>query len=373
MKHISSLDGLRGAAALLVVFFHYFPREGVGLLGRLMSIGWIGVDIFFVLSGFLITTILYEQRGADHYFRNFYIRRLLRLSPIYYLLFAIALVSALWMHIPLHPLQLGMLLYAANFVLPIDDSMGNIGSFELFHVWSLSVEEQFYLIWPWLVGGRLSKESLRKVCLCGILIAPILRLAMVYEHVYSLWIYQSLLCRMDSLLLGAFLALIPLPSLRTARRVACVALLVFGVTVWKGHTAFFQSSPIQGLGYSALAFLSASLLTMSLHPRTMVSRIFSSKLLRFYGKYSYGLYLWHFFLRPQFDAQKLWMERHLSSRTIADVISFVLVLAISTVIAMASYRWIEQPFLRLKSRFAPSSSVLASSGMNRKEARGREA
>jgi peptidoglycan/LPS O-acetylase OafA/YrhL len=87
MRYVASLDGLRGAAVLFVVFFHYFPRAGTGPLGFLASAGWMGVDIFFVLSGYLITRILYEQRGAEHYFRNFYMRRVLRLFPGYYSLF----------------------------------------------------------------------------------------------------------------------------------------------------------------------------------------------------------------------------------------------------------------------------------------------
>lgn len=371
VRHISSLDGLRGAAALMVVFFHYFPRHGAGPLSQLTSFGWAGVDIFFVLSGFLITGILYEQRGAEHYFRNFYIRRLLRLSPVYYVLFAVALLSAVFMHLPIRPLHVAMIFYGANFVLPIDDSLAKVGAFEMFHVWSLSLEEQFYLVWPWLVGGKLSKETLKKICIGGIVLAPILRLIMLHEHARTLWLYQSLPARMDALLMGALLALIPLPRLRTAWMVAGGALLAFAVTVWAGHTAFFQSRPIQGLGYSALAFFSASLLTMSLHPTTVVSRIFSSKLLRFYGKYSYGLYLWHYFLLLQFERMQAWIGGRIPSATVGALVSFVAILLISTVIAVLSYRLIEQPFLRLKDRFAakPASAV---SG-KRKEARGGEA
>jgi peptidoglycan/LPS O-acetylase OafA/YrhL len=375
LRHISSLDGLRGAAALMVVFFHYFPRHSVGPLEQLASFGWTGVDIFFVLSGFLITGILYEQRGSYRYFGNFYIRRLLRLSPVYTFLSGVALISAFLTHTPIRPLQIAMIFYGANFVLPIDNSLAMIGPFEMFHVWSLSLEEQFYLIWPWLVGGRLSKETLKKICIAGIVLAPMLRIFMVHKHVHTLWLYQSLPTRMDALLMGALLALIPLPSLRTARLVAASALMVFAVTVWSGNSAFFESRPIQGLGYSALAFFSAALLTMSLHPGTVFARIFSSKLLRFYGKHSYGLYLWHYFLLRQFNQMQAWVALHLPAKAVAGVLGYLVILLISTGAAVLSYQWIEQPFLKLKDRFSSKERrmpVVIPSGVRRKKVRGGE-
>jgi len=372
MKYISSLDGLRGAAALLVVLFHYFPRTSAGPFGVLASFGWMGVDIFFVLSGFLITSILYEQRGAEHYFRNFYMRRLLRLSPLYYALFAVVLLLTPWLHIHWRPLQWAIFFYGANIVLPLDDSLAQIGPFQVYHLWSLAIEEQFYLIWPWILGSRLSKESLKKICVVGIVAALLLRLVMLHAHVYTLWIYQSLPSRMDALLMGALLALIPRPSLRTAKMAGFAGLLVFGATVAAGHSAFFQSRPIQGLGYSALGVLAASILTMNLYPATIASRIFSWKILRFYGRYSYGLYLWHYFFLQQYGALKLWVSHRVGSPRLADAISFLLMFLGSTLIAVASYWWIEQPFLRLKHRFASPGTVPALSG-DGQEFRGGEA
>ncbi|QNI35251.1 acyltransferase family protein [Edaphobacter albus] len=352
MKHISSLDGLRGAAVLLVVFFHYFPRNHAGALSQLASIGWVGVDIFFVLSGFLITSILYEQRGAKHYFRNFYMRRVLRLSPLYYFLFVIVLLSTPILHIQWRPLHWAMLFYGANLVLPIDSSLGLIGPFNLFHIWSLAVEEQFYLIWPWLVGLRVSEQTLRRVCIAGILLAPLLRFALLHMHVEPWWIYQSLPTRMDSLLMGALLALIPLPSLRQARTAGGIAILVFGISVWLGHSAFFLSRSIQGIGYSAFALLSASTLVMGLHPATLVSRICSWKVLQFYGRYSYGLYLWHYFLSQPYGLLKGWVGSKIPWVGLAGIVSFILILLVSTTIAVISYHALELPFLRLKSRFS---------------------
>jgi len=351
VKRTNSLDGVRGAAVLCVVLFHFLPREGTGFLGVISSFGWIGVDIFFVLSGFLITNILYENKGAEKYFSNFYARRMLRLFPLYYFLFLGLLLLTPLLHIQWRSGHLAMLFYGANLVLPFNTSLGTIGPFDLFHVWSLAVEEQFYLIWPWLVGSQMKRGALRNLCIVGIFIAPLLRLLMLRANVQPWLIYQSLPTRMDSLLFGAVLALIPLPSLRMARISGIVALVVFGLLIWRGHSVFFLSRSMQGMGYSALALLSSSVLVLCFYPATIIHRICSWRMLRFYGKYSYGLYLWHYFFSVQFGGLTTWIEAHIPVRLVASLLSFGLILMISTGIAVFSYLLIEKPFLRLKRRF----------------------
>ena len=155
MERIRSLDGVRGIAVLCVVVFHFFPGDGTGILRPLVSSGWTGVDLVFVLSGYLITRVLLEHRGSAGYYRNFYLRRALRVLPLYYSLFLVVLVLTPLLQIHWRIGHLAMLFHVANFVLPADSSLGMLGPFNFFHVWSLSVEEQFYLLWPWLVGGRL--------------------------------------------------------------------------------------------------------------------------------------------------------------------------------------------------------------------------
>jgi peptidoglycan/LPS O-acetylase OafA/YrhL len=351
VKHIASLDGLRGIAVLLVVAFHYFPRGVVGPLSGVASAGWMGVDLFFVLSGYLITTILYEQRGRDHYFRNFYMRRVLRLFPLYYSLFLLALMVTPLLHIHWRPAHLAMMFYGSNLVLPFDGSMRWLGPFNLFHTWSLAVEEQFYLLWPWLVGSQMSKSTLRRVCLAGVVGAPLLRLAMLHGSVQPWLIYQSLPTRIDSLLAGSLLALIPLPSLRAARVLFVAAVAVLGVVIWKAHSSYFLTRPMQGLGYSALAGLSVALLMMSLYRRTIVQRVCSWGVLRFYGRYSYGLYLLHYWFSKMFRSWQEWIMQHSVVPAVGAFLSFSLILLCSTLMAVASYRWLERPFLRLKERF----------------------
>jgi peptidoglycan/LPS O-acetylase OafA/YrhL len=350
VERIRSLDGVRGIAVLCVVIFHFFPRSGAGMLWPLASTGWIGVDLFFVLSGYLITSVLLKYRGGANYYRNFYLRRALRLLPLYYSLFLGVLVLTPLLRIHWRFGHLVMLLHGANLVLPTDSSLGMLGPFNFFHVWSLSVEEQFYLLWPWLVGSRLSHEALRRVCLAGIMIAPMLRLVLQYEHVNAWWIYQSLPTRMDSLLAGALLALIPLPSLKSARVVGASALVVYAGLAGFGHSLFFLSGPIQGFGYSALALFFASVLVMGLHVGSVMHQVCSHRLLCFYGKYSYGMYLWHYLFSRQFGWLETWVQRLIPFSFVASATSFALVLLCSTLMAVVSYRVIERPFLKLKSR-----------------------
>jgi peptidoglycan/LPS O-acetylase OafA/YrhL len=353
VKHVASLDGLRGIAVLLVVAFHYFPREVAGPFSAIASAGWMGVDVFFALSGYLITTILYDQRGREQYFRNFYMRRVLRLFPLYYSLFLFALVLTPVLHIQWRPGHLVMVFYGANLVLPFDGSLRWLGPFNLFHTWSLAVEEQFYLVWPWLVGSRMSKRTLRRVCFAGAVGAPLLRLALLHANVQPWLIYQSLPTRIDSLLAGALLALMPLPSLRAARIAGGVAVVVLGFVIWKGHSSYFLTRSMQGLGYSALALLSVAVLVMSLWSGTVAQRVCSWGVLRFYGRYSYGLYLLHYWFSRAFRSLQDWIMQHSVVPAMGAFLSFSVILFCSTLMAVASYRWLEQPFLRLKERFSP--------------------
>jgi peptidoglycan/LPS O-acetylase OafA/YrhL len=352
MKHISSLDGIRGLAVLMVVYFHFMERNGTGLFSVIASMCWAGVDIFLVLSGFLITSILFEQRGSGHFFRNFYTRRALRLFPLYYgILFSILLLSPLF-HIHWHLAQLGLFFYNTNYVLPFNDSLGTLGPFNIFHTYTLALEEQFYLVWPWLVGGlALSRRRLLQICAAGILIAPMIRFGLLAWHAPAWLIAGSLPTRMDALLMGAALSLMPMPSLRTARIVFCFALLPLPLLAWQARSLFFLTRPMQGIGYTFVAFTCAAVLVLSLYPTTIVHAIANTRVLRFFGKYSYGIYLWHHLFVSEFLSFRHYVADHIPYVIPAALLSFSAGLLVSTLIAMASYRLIEVRFLRLKRRF----------------------
>jgi peptidoglycan/LPS O-acetylase OafA/YrhL len=351
VKHIKSLDGLRGIAVLCVVLFHFFPREGAGALTPFVSSGWAGVDLFFVLSGYLITRELYAYRTSENFCRVFYAKRVLRLLPLYYFIFLVGAALTPLLGIQWKIGHVAILFHGANLVLPRDNSLGTLGPFSIFHLWSLALEEQFYLIWPLIVVSKLSRETLRRICIGAMITAPLVRLSMLHNSANPSWLYQSLPTRMDALLAGALLSLIPLPSLNMARMTGAVALLGFSWLAWRGHSFFFLSRPIQGLGYSAVALLCASVLVMCLHAGTITEHVCSWRVLRFFGRYSYGLYLWHYLFLRQFEMLTAFVQRHVTMPFVAAVVSFGLILLCSTAIAFVSYRLIEQPFLRLKKRF----------------------
>ena len=350
-KHINSLDGVRGLAFLFVFLFHQLPRTGYTLFFRVASLGWAGVDVFFVLSGFLITGIQFNRRGTPHFFRNFYMRRALRLFPLYSFIFLVILVLTPFLHIHWRLGHIPFLFYGANMAIIHDPSVSALGPFTLRHLWSLGVEEQFYFIWPWIVGSRLSRPALIKLCASGIVATLLLRLILVHFSVSAWFLYESLPTRIDALLVGALIALIPLPSVRTATIAAVAALSVCAVVVGSAHTMFYGSLPMMTFGYTSLACLSGATLILSLHPETAVNRFFSSSVLRFFGKYSYGLYLWHYILTDRFDEVFQRFGPRLGHHNLALLLYCAIALAFYILVSMASFHYLEKPFLNLKRYF----------------------
>ena len=352
--HILSLDGLRGMAVLLVLICHYLPHTGLGPFGLIGSFGWSGVDGFLVLSGFLITGILYRQRGAAHYFRNFYVRRALRLFPLYYFILLMAFTVSLFTGAPWRLGHVGFVLYAANIMLAHDQSLGDLGIFNMRHFWTLALEEQFYFVWPWFVGSRLSRKALLRVCAAGIAIAICCRVVLfLFGHARDWVEYYSLPTRMDSLLIGAVIALIPLPSKKLARWGLAVTVPIYMSLVIVGHSSFFLSPPIAVAGYTVLAVLYGSLLVLALHSGTLAQKVFTLAPLRFLGKISYGLYLWHYLFSAQAEKLNLRLQAAIHPAALASLSVFAVTFGLSILVALASFHLIERPFLRLKDRFEP--------------------
>ena len=166
LAHIPALDGLRAFAILLVIVRHASLEQGAasrGFLGALGNAGWMGVDLFFVLSGFLITRILIQSKGSTYYFRNFYLRRSFRIFPLYYaVLVGLFVVAPIASHSPavqeLARHQIWYWTYTVNFLAA--NTNGEACGLHTVHFWSLSVEEQFYLIWPAVVFFVPSDEAI---------------------------------------------------------------------------------------------------------------------------------------------------------------------------------------------------------------------
>ncbi len=203
---VPAFDGLRGIAVLAVIFCHlsdYYPEQNA--VKVFLHAGWCGVDLFFVLSGFLITGILLDTRAAQNYFRAFYARRVLRIFPVYYATLLSVLTIAHFFPklnsvLPIAHDRIFYFFYLNNWWPLLKDSWhANI----IGHFWSLAVEEQFYLVWPFLVWF-LSRKQIEMAAIVGIALAPIIRFA-IYGHYGNVRdIVENPFCRMDSLLVVRF-------------------------------------------------------------------------------------------------------------------------------------------------------------------------
>jgi peptidoglycan/LPS O-acetylase OafA/YrhL len=303
-KVIPQLDRLRGLAILMVLICHV---RGVipHAVNEIAEQGWVGVDLFFVLSGFLITGILWEARESKVYFLRFYERRVLRIWPAYLLLLLFAFcilpvlrrfLGGLILSVPSESLGLWAYLlmiqnlFASQFIL----------SHILPATWSLAIEEQFYLVWPAVIR----RASLRVVLPClfaGFLVAPFLRLWAAYQGFSRISVYYNTLTHYDGLLCGAIVAI----WLRSARPKRSTLLIAGVVLFFAGFALFLPIHPSAAAGqdWSPLVVTSVALLSTGLLLAALVSEnlgsflhrfFFMNRTLSFLGFISYSLYLYHF-------------------------------------------------------------------------------
>ena len=299
----------------------------------------MGVDLFFVLSGFLITGILADTKDTQGYFRNFYARRCLRIWPLYYSLLFFMFVGLRFLNPSEYHNALrqsspwwAYVLYLQNFIGPIStQAAGPLGV-----TWSLAIEEQFYLVWP-IVVRFCSFTQLRRLAILELCVSPALRYYMALHHVN---LYTNVFSRLDGLMAGAALAIIVRGENFVASkwlRHAWICLLV------ALPLAFFTERLAEWVVYSFTALASAAFIYVSLFsPRKSVQRIMTNKYLIYTGIVSYGLYLLHKI--PVGFVETLHMDR--SPYPLLPII-----IAMSYGIAALSWNFYERPFLRLKRFF----------------------
>lgn len=348
---IPQLDAVRGIAFLLVLGHNLGGKYPQIHLDWIFAQGWMGVDLFFVLSGFLITGILVETRETSTYFRNFYARRCLRIWPLYYSLLLIMFVA-----IPfLRPAEGQMIfeksspwwaypLFLQNFVLKYSSlAAGPLGV-----TWSLAIEEQFYLVWP-LVVRFASRRNLKRIAVAILLASPFVRMLLMHTHVD---IYTNLICRLDGLMAGSLLAVVlQEANFQTSRWVkpAWITLLVAAPVALV--TAYLQMAWIV---YSFAALAAVSFIYVAMYSKqAWLQNVLKNRFLLFTGLISYGLYLLH---RLAIGAAT---TLHLDRYPLASVL---FVIALSYLLATLSWRFLEQPFLRLKVFFElrPATSRVVS-------------
>jgi peptidoglycan/LPS O-acetylase OafA/YrhL len=374
--HLPALDGVRGLAILMVLLFHFVAQTYAAnsferAVNKVLNYGSLGVDLFFVLSGFLITGILYDSRTSPHYFRNFYMRRVLRIFPLYYVVLA-----AVFLVLPLVPALRGSeiaslrehqwwaWLYGVNVYLSLKGAW--VLSY-IEHFWSLAVEEHFYFVWPlvvWLLAAR--PRALLRAAL--VVAAASFGGRVAASAAGASFVTTTVLTpfQLDALCLGGFFAvLLRQPGGEAAVRRALPRLALAGGAVialtYAAHL-FTDAGRAAGLsvrggGYRVL--FAVLLLSVLFAPaESTVSRLFRSRAMTWLGKYSYGLYVYHHFLsyylighRTEFGLMRL-----VGSHTLAVWMQAFASIGLSMVVAWASYEWLEKPFLDLK-RHWPSASA----------------
>jgi peptidoglycan/LPS O-acetylase OafA/YrhL len=369
---LAALDGIRGFAIGLVLAHHFFELTAPepGLMDRvafgIAESGWIGVDLFFVLSGFLITGILYDTRDSQRYFVNFYARRTLRIFPLYY-----ATLFLFFIVLPLvpHPLaaeyvrdssrdQIWFWTYLTNFQVA---SRGDWYHYLVPTVfWSLAIEEQFYLIWP-LVVLSFTRRTLMRLCLtlCGVALA--VRVALAVTGVNPITLFVLTPARMDCLLLGGFLALVRRDDesfQRIARGAAwtapALALLLLGFAL--PRTTLDWRDPLTStLGFSVVALLCGALLVLVVNAPAgaTMRRMFENKALRTLGQYSYAMYIFHgpagTLVKQIYDVKHAPLV--LGSELPRTLLYSILATLATLAAAWCSWYLIERPFLSRQVRF----------------------
>jgi peptidoglycan/LPS O-acetylase OafA/YrhL len=385
-SHMPGLDGLRGCMLLLVLTAHfYFLTHGATqpvdrFIFHFRESGWFALDVFFVMSGFLITGILLDSKSRPQFFRNFYVRRFLRIFPIYY-----AALVAIFIVLPrlniIDPSGVGDLVraqkwywsYLTNFLVATTREPPNSVVAYTRHLWSLAVEEQYYLVWP-LVVYCCSRRRLVQICLALVAAALLFRCTGVALGMHPRALYVLTFSRMDSLATGSLVAvLVRQPGwLTTLRRwswpavgtVAAMGAVVIAVT---GELSAFRPG-MQSVGYTVVAIGAAGLVIIAAtaDSGTGLGRFLSHPIMTQLGTYSYATYVTHTFVY-------LIIQRAFPGLTRlplvggygwpASLVQLAVLMAASISVGLLSWHLFEKHFLKLKRFFAYAGRPVSAAGL----------
>lgn len=359
-KYYPALDGLRGLAILLVVVYHNFGFINV------FFFGWLGVDLFFVLSGFLITDILLKTIGEKNFLRNFFMRRILRIFPLYYFglvlfLFVIPLFAEHFNVKYYTDNQFWLWTYLQNW-LYIFRNPGQTNT--LNHLWSLAVEEQFYLLWPLVI--LLLRKPKWLLIFISLLLAGVLGLrlwAWINQVADLAYFNLYTFTRIDGICIGCMVALLLRIYPGFLKKYTSPIVLFFAVmnlAFFFVNRAYDFGFPYLALaGYTTFAMIFGLLVNEAVTGGTkLIDFLFNIPVLKFFGRISYGFYVFHW---PLYILFSPWLIKQFSKFSSGSLLQFSVSLAatvIAILVSWLSFRYFERYFLKLKTKY--SSTVVVS-------------
>jgi peptidoglycan/LPS O-acetylase OafA/YrhL len=351
-NRIASLDGLRGLASLLVLAWHFNLT-----IHHYLPV-WVGMDIFFALSGYWITQRLLTTRGEPGYLSRFYFNRLVRIVPLYYAFLIIFFLFIHFISARNRPLFEYYLVHWKSFFLFTENwtfiRYGWPKDFSLVPTWSVAVETQFYVLWPAVI--LLSRSARFRLIAFPILIALIWSARILVYYYYPPWagmIYYNSLFKLDNFIIGSLVCQWQLSGIKPDRRLlgwitAALVTISTAVSVIT-HNAAFENPFFPLAGYTLQNLLAGCMLIYALESRTRAS-FFQHNFLQYCGRISYCLYLIHMpiliALTPRFATlgDRWWPGHHQLFFEAGAITALVLSFGISTL----SYHYFESYFLRLK-------------------------
>lgn len=358
-QRILELDGLRGIAILLVISFHYINNQLVNAihplaikLAFITSFGWVGVDLFFLLSGFLIGTVLIANKNSKNYFSTFYIRRILRIVPNYYLFllifFAVSSISffassdflsaenriPFWSYFAM----------VNNIYMAIQENLGNDS---LSVTWSIAIEEQFYLVFSVLIYF-LRNSALPYVFIFLIIAASVVRFQFIH------WIprYVLLPCRMDSLSLGMLVAYFNVHAdiQALANKYLRYIVLIMLIDVLICGVIYLLVEDLGVVKHTLFALFFAGCVVLAITQKTSwFAQVLRNKVLMWIGTVSYSLYLFHYFILGM--AHQMGGNRTIGIQSVCDIGITFLALSFSIFLSWLIYMKLESPMVAVGKRF----------------------
>lgn len=368
--YMPALDGLRAVAILFVIPHNTSVLSAhtsgfAYLVALIANLGWIGVQLFFALSGFLISGNLLDTRRAANYYHSFFARRVLRIFPLYFgSLLLICGLAPLIFHMPdeftrtLRYVPI-YLFFLSNWTQPFGLSIHTFP-----HFWSLAIEEQFYLAWPFIIY-RTTPQRFLRICIAIVAAALVIRVGMLIGGAAFNLLYMWTTSRMDALAAGAALAtIIRIPNLalwfkRRANAITMGTLVLLLAGAVTTH-AYSNAATTQSFGYTILAIGFALIVALaaarSSGPFSILWSVLSIAPLRLIGRYSYAMYVFHLPLHILIGMPLL--HRFVPHHSDSTALLYMAGLIVTTFsLAALSYHFYESRFLRLKKHFEPALSV----------------